>query len=498
MQWWYGSKAIIGWVVGAVVFLPTGYALADSYMNYTLEIGGNNHADVWHAGTAPCFSFSGSATPQATKNCTTNSAGTASDEQSYPVGTVITYAVILEVGGVHNQPGHDSDGDSVYGAANTVFNLAIYKDIVDPENPYTGADFFSTIHDGEGTDPVTGAANITASAAFAHSYQILGGCDPGRAKDSYLNCGSYAAPAYSYPSDEDDGKLIGMGFGYHKWQRTGTAEVTTPGIGLVTLPGKAVGSGLGIVPIAEGQIDTTGLALGTYILEVTPGIHNNVLRGDLDLFSTVDREVFAVAANSTNGDTIEFTICDPNDPDCGGPEISEWRSVRTHGACGDLAIVLDGAATGASASVEPREGGIQKIEVDFDKAVSSISGTIQAVGTSSTVNATGANLINGGLTLEILFSGGLPDADCYTIDLSSHIVGLEGDADVTLLALPGEVEFDGQVGLGDALEINANNGRPVCTDSQYVRFDIDTNGAITLGDALIVNYMYNGYTASCP
>jgi len=63
----------------------------------------------------------------------------------------------------------------------------------------------------------------------------------------------------------------------------------------------------------EGQIDTSQLANGTYVLKLTPGAGHNVLRGDVDLATappagSPEVQAFAVPANQVVGDTITFVI----------------------------------------------------------------------------------------------------------------------------------------------------------------------------------------------
>jgi hypothetical protein len=52
--------------------------------------------------------------------------------------------------------------------------------------------------------------------------------------------------------------------------------------------------------------------------------------------------------------------------------VTQWRSVRTHSGSGELAIELDpdaGSACNPWPTVETRDGGIRKIELDFDQPV---------------------------------------------------------------------------------------------------------------------------------
>ena len=192
-----------------------------------------------------------------------------------------------------------------------------------------------------------------------------------------------------------------------------------------------------------------------------------------------------------------------------------WRSVRTHtapvgsapGACGnppkELAIELDASVTpDPDVTVETRVGGVRKIEVDFNDPVAQVTGTIQATGERfMPVVADSATLTNGGQTLEILFNNGLPNEDCWTIDLAGHIPYLTGDTDCRVKALTGDIDRGGAgmgtITIGDAIAVNQHyNGHNPCTGPDAVQADVDCNGTITIGDAITVN-QYNGRRASC-
>ena len=520
----------MGWVglAGVLVALIGGQGFAASQIGYTLELGGNNSAALWHAGSRPCFSWSASASG-AVKNCTTANSGGAADGQYFNKGEPITWAVRLTAAGNHSQPGHDSDGNPIYGAANVVFDLALC--LADGQTPAADAEFYSSINNATtGTDPF-GMPKITTAAAFTLYYKTRGGATPpARVVDTRLNGGARmggpcsqnlggapcpARDPITYPTyDAENAKLIGMGAGYKEWIRTGGDTVKTePGVGMTTLPNALPGLGQG--PVAEGQIDTSNMALGTYILKVTPGNGNNVLWSKLpahDPSASQDHAAFAVAVNDPGvADTITFILCE----NCVGvPVVTEWRSVRTHtapvgsapGACGnppvELAIVLDPTAT-TNATVETRVGGIQKIQVDFDGPIGGVIGTIQAVSGAVTRDATSTNLINGNQTLEINWSGGLPDQFCWTIDLAGHIVGgVAGDTDVMVRALAGDLDRAGAgagtITIGDAIKVNTTFlAHNPCSEAAAVEADVDCNGTITIGDAITVNGM-NGHGVTCP
>jgi len=262
----------------------TGQALGGSRMAFTLELGGNNHAADWKSGIRTPYTR-----------------GNPADGQVFYIGELLNYAVVLEASGVHDQPGHDSHGKEIYGAANIVFNIELVdssnNDVSWPSSSQPR--FVSTINNMEGSDPL-------APTSFTLSFLNFG---VGRLIDRIAQGGPRMEPIYTYPTQPVlESKLIGMGAGYKEWVRSGQTAVV-PGVGMVTMPnGRA---GFGVVPIAEGQIDISDLTPGaTYTLRVIPGNGNNVLRGDLNMAQATNRPAFAVAVNETVGDEITFTVTD--------------------------------------------------------------------------------------------------------------------------------------------------------------------------------------------
>jgi len=262
----------------------TGQALGGSRMAFTLELGGNNHAADWKSGIRTPYTR-----------------GNPADGQVFYIGELLNYAVVLEASGVHDQPGHDSHGKEIYGAANIVFNIELVdssnNDVSWPSSSQPR--FVSTINNMEGSDPL-------APTSFTLSFLNFG---VGRLIDRIAQGGPRMEPIYTYPTQPVlESKLIGMGAGYKEWVRSGQTAVV-PGVGMVTMPNG--GAGFGVVPIAEGQIDISDLTPGaTYTLRVIPGNGNNVLRGDLNMAQATNRPAFAVAVNETVGDEITFTVTD--------------------------------------------------------------------------------------------------------------------------------------------------------------------------------------------
>lgn len=299
-----------------------GQALAQSQVRYKLELGGDNHAAEWKSGTRVLYSR-----------------GSGDDNQVFASTELLNYAVILEVEGVHQQPGHPSDGYEIFGAANLVFNLEILDE---QDNPVTDAVFLSTIND-TGLEWTPGTpAPFTAASAFALGFNYLG---PGRLIDPVGLGGPRLEPIFTYPNaPAGTGTWIGMGAGFKEWNRTGgLSDLTMPGVGMLDYPNIPTGgrrTGSGYVPVAEGQIDVSLLPNGIYKLRVTPGNGNNVLRGDMDMYASLNRAAFAVAANQTSGDTITFELGEVIEPGIKGRYVF-YNNSAWDAASDDDAIAPD-------------------------------------------------------------------------------------------------------------------------------------------------------------
>ena len=180
--------------------------------------------------------------------------------------------------------------------------------------------------------------------------------------------------------------------------------------------------------------------------------------------------------------------------------VTAWRSMRTHGTAGELAIQLDPAAVGSAAVSEPRQGGIQKIEIDFF-AVVSVTGTIEAedLMNGSIISASGQTLVNHGdgtSTLVVEFAGGLPDEGCYWINVAGNIPELIGDTDCLVRGLVGDANGDGSTNLIDMAVVKTRNGSDP-SDPGMVRYDVNLDGQINLIDMAAVKAL-NGNSVTCP
>lgn len=303
-----------------VALLAGGMAFGQSQVVYTLELGGDNHADLWENAEEPTFT-----------------SGTTTGVLNVNAGDDVTWAVRVSVGG------QQLDGPSYVvglhngGAANLVFDLELYgpdEQLVDfgaapmectpvgdrIECEPIGPGFWSSINDGDDM----GARglfqqDVWANAALARAIHKQGDVPPATMatlKDPVT--GTTAGPNFDYgwyPSSNGrggipmtggepvmldnsllNGKLVGFGAGYKSFDATSYLG----GVGKYIVSDQWYEFGFGAFvddldpgasdplsppqgvierPLFEGQISTIGLG-GTYTLKVVPSAEGtNVLHG---------------------------------------------------------------------------------------------------------------------------------------------------------------------------------------------------------------------------
>ncbi len=177
-----------------------------------------------------------------------------------------------------------------------------------------------------------------------------------------------------------------------------------------------------------------------------------------------------------------------------------WRSVRTHNGPAPLAISLNAAASGNGSSgpgTESRQGGIQRIEVDFSTDATLINpSAVSVIGRTTVGGVMGAPVNYSGLatvsmvdsdTLALTFApGALPDETCYAIDLTGVVANgvglLAGDPNVNVRSLYADTTSNGTVNLTDVIRVKLVNGQPA---GSYPQTDVNLSGGnITNADML--------------
>jgi hypothetical protein len=160
------------------------------------------------------------------------------------------------------------------------------------------------LHQGSATGPL---ANVSLAAADVAAFHV-GGSNAAGAVTSPLPAGGPGMRAIASRTNAS-GRLDGFGAGYAMpWRYSQTAKRMTRGVGLADRKAALLGSETADYILHGGQIDTSALPAGHYVLVLTPQ-WAKVLRGDLDFEADVDRS-FAIDADVSGSVTIEFTIAE--------------------------------------------------------------------------------------------------------------------------------------------------------------------------------------------
>lgn len=207
-------------------------------------------------------------------------------------------------------------------------------------------------------------------------------------------------------------------------------------------------------------------------------------------------------SNSNQADGDSDGIGDACDP-----PIVAWRSVRFHtigGGLGfDLPIMLDPTASSGGAAgptVETRQGGIRRIEIDFDRVITLTPALVivaENMATGVTHLATSTTRAGGNRMLVIEFADGLPNKACYRIDLAGQIVDLAGDSDCLIRATVGDVDGNGYTNLTDVAQVKMRNAAPTGED-QNAKYDVNLDCAINLTDVATVKMLNSADRVLCP
>jgi len=374
--------------------------------------------------------------------------------------------------------------------------------------------WFSSMIDGSagaGTDPdYPGAQNAAfafawdgdqnSSSAKQTVFQTTANGGPGLSRHQYPSTDGRPATAGTgagHTPAELDGKLVGMGAGYQSFK----GELHTPagtdigGVGLTTGGSCLLGNG----PVAEGQINLTGLTDGTYKLVLTHGQGNNVLRGDFGCDDGTDGN-FAVAANTvTDPAPLSFAVSGCGVVACTKPTISSAVSRKVIGGT-NYDIAMDGVTT------ECRINGITTAVVTFNVDVQAYDGTLgwataadEVFATNATV--TGASIANNVLTISL---AGAVDLSCVQIAIKGLSCTSNPNASsvmdpATLKSRMAycDVNNDGQAASGDITQIKIASGTN--TDQTNFRRDVNCDGVVASGDVTQAKIKSGaGSAATCP
>ena len=445
-------------VCAAVALLASSAAQAASTVDFTLDLQDANG-----------IPYSKYVCDWKTSTLTSFPPGQSTDGQTYDVGDVITWDAMIAASGTQDTSA--GAGFDIYGVSNYVFDLEIRVCLgVDGNDACTDigdlvgtAVFVSRINDGTGSDP-------TREAAFAVSYDV--GAGPARIIDPGASGGPNLAQ-YNASLTTSTGALIGLGAGYGvPW----TAPTVTPGIGMVTLPDSE--PGLGIVPVEEGQIDTSGMPAGTYVLKLIPddpevSYGMNVLRGDVN-FSDNQLNAYATGAEVATGDTVTFFLQTP----VAKPVLQTVVSRKTHTGAGDYNVNVGiGDVESRSAQLGTANPNELTLVTTFNLDVGPVtnSDVISDVGTVS-ASKTGAKEVTVTLTnlplntqLNLAFPGVI---DGNTLNPVSN-----SDSIICVRVIAGDYDNTGRTNFSDfdAIRTAGYLNQSVNSDGM-ARADFDCNG----------------------
>lgn len=418
----------------------------------------------------------------------------------------INWAAVVEVTGVHDNPGGLGDGLVVGGAASLIFDLELRHD--SPSGPLvavghapmvngmpTGAGFFSSINDGDCEDPrcfLDGGPSPELNAAFTIAFDIDGDQNAtGRLFDPPADDGPYLDVVH-YPSADGlpagssvpPGTLLGMGAAYGAWDFN-RAE----GVGLVGALGSC--DFLGVQPLFEGQIDMSGLPAGTYALVLTAGAGNDILPGDICAMPPTG--AFSSPANVVIGDTIIFEyVCGPPPP----PTLLGVVSVKEHGS--GAGTFSRPVAFGVGSESEGRKCDASKpltLVATYDMHV-------EVLDVSTTVGTiTSVTVLDEEVTIVIA-----EDLPPFRVP-SSPVINLTV-APAGYPAMSVTDEFCVQLLFGDTGSpwnwisifdlLNVRSRRTLPVDVMTFRCDVDANGVINIFDLLGVRNVMNNWAVPCP
>ena len=203
---------------------------------------------------------------------------------------------------------------------------------------------------------------------------------------------------------------------------------------------------------------------------------------------------------------------DPPEP-CDTPQdyftITAWRSVRTHGTAGLLAIALDPDAEPEEAVIEPRQGNTQRIEIDLTQPAypwTDLSFVRVTGSDGSEPRPSSYAFLNDNYTVRFNFSASDPqnrlnDQVCYVINLSDAIVDADitttilCDADCAIRMLAADSDGSATVEQADVAAIAAANGQTA--DASNVRLDVNVDGVIdSIDESIATNLLGNSVMCS--
>ncbi|MBN2582107.1 MAG: chitobiase/beta-hexosaminidase C-terminal domain-containing protein [Planctomycetes bacterium] len=163
--------------------------------------------------------------------------------------------------------------------------------------------------------------------------------------------------------------------------------------------------------------------------------------------------------------------------------IVSWLAVGHHGGQTVTTTVADNY-------VEPRIEGLRTLRIEFNKAVDPGTVTSAAIAVTGETSGDLSNHVNAVTTsavnvVEVAFDPPLPDGEWVTVAVTSALhdtggVPYEGDLDIRLGTLAGDVDGSGAVTAADMLTLRSKAGETL--SGSTVRYDVDGSGEVSTGD----------------
>ncbi|MBN2581449.1 MAG: right-handed parallel beta-helix repeat-containing protein, partial [Planctomycetes bacterium] len=172
------------------------------------------------------------------------------------------------------------------------------------------------------------------------------------------------------------------------------------------------------------------------------------------------------------------------------PQIGGWYILADHGGSEVATAITEDM-------VEPRAAGVTKVRINFSGTLSPptvTTGAVTIVGDASgdlSGRITDLTLVDGSKIVATI-SPTLPDAERFTLTVAATVTDLagqavEGDRDIRMATLAGDVDGSGAVTAADLLAIRVQSGGAVASGA--ARYDVDGNGQVTTGDTRAVRTM---------
>ena len=163
--------------------------------------------------------------------------------------------------------------------------------------------------------------------------------------------------------------------------------------------------------------------------------------------------------------------------------IESAASCRDHGPAGEMCVDLSASV------VEPRVGGVTKMEFEASTAVANVSASVDC--TYSTYSGTITETATGGTTVTVEFDPSLPNNDCCTVTL-----GGEMNDEQTVAILLGDADGDLDVNSLDYSSVKLHLGLPL--DASNCLQDVNADGDITSLDYSTIKLNLGAVLAGCP